>query len=58
MRNRWLLVGMLTLVSAAVSLSQDARPNRPVRPVPRWPDGRVNLNSRPAKKDFGEEGAV
>ena len=29
--------------------SQNARGNRPARPAPRWPDGRINLNSPPGE---------
>jgi hypothetical protein len=42
MRYLWILV----FVAMPVAFSQD----RPVRPVPRWPDGHVNLNSPPGEK--------
>ncbi|PYS38795.1 MAG: hypothetical protein DMG14_16345 [Acidobacteria bacterium] len=42
--------GGLLLLDRVTSMSQDAGPQRAVRPVPRWPDGRVNLNSPPGEK--------
>jgi len=45
-----IIVAPVLLSLAAVPAIQNARPARPVRPVPRWPDGRVNLNSPPDQK--------
>ena len=49
MRN-WLIAALVLPLFAVSSIAQDARPNRVVRPAPRWPDGRVNLNSPPGEK--------
>ena len=58
MRNRLIvefvtmaLAGVLLSIPAVPSIAQNARPDRVVRPVPRWPDGRVDLNS-----PLGEKG--
>src|SRR5215831_11655689 len=45
-----IFVVITLLLFAVPSTAQNARPNRVVRPTPRWPDGRVNLNSPPGEK--------
>ena len=41
------LVSVLLLIAPVAG--QNARGNRPSRPAPRWPDGRINLNSPPGE---------
>src|SRR5205809_983129 len=41
---------MLLAASALTLIAQNAAPPRPARPAPRWPDGRVTLNSPPGEK--------
>src|SRR2546427_10056403 len=53
-----LIVAVIAILTASALLSlvamsaivQDARQVRAARPVPRWPDGKVNLNSPPGEK--------
>ena len=49
MRNRWIAVFALLTIAGTLS-AQDAARNRAVRPAPRWPDGRVDLNSPTGEK--------
>jgi hypothetical protein len=44
------LAGVLLSILTVSSIAQNARPDRAVRPVPRWPDGRVDLNSPAGEK--------
>lgn len=47
MRNRWIIAFVTVGLAALSSLQVGAQSPRP---TPRWPDGRVNLNSPPGEK--------
>jgi hypothetical protein len=49
MRIRLVAIFSMTVITGAL-MAQNARPDRTVQPVPRWPDGRVNLNTPPGQK--------
>src|SRR5262245_55912719 len=50
MQSRLLLICVLLPLTAVMSMSQNPRQDRAVRPAPRWPDGRVDLNSPAGEK--------
>src|SRR5438094_2202837 len=50
-RCRWsVIAATIVAVFITPSIAQNARGNRPVLPAPRWPDGKVNLNSPAGEK--------
>jgi hypothetical protein len=48
--KRLILTFVVAVLAVASSIAQDARNDRQARLAPRWPDGRVNLNSPAGEK--------